>query len=115
MLRINLYGNLQEMKMPNRSGRASALNGQLPLDRAAYATKQSVVGALVRTALARQGETEPQSQQWNHMDPNREMSFARIGIFPLFRRLPLVPEASRDAQSRRPVHVPCNYACAWLA
>jgi len=52
--------------MPNRSGRASALNGQLPLDRAADTTKQSVVGALVRTPLAREGETEPQSQPWNH-------------------------------------------------
>jgi hypothetical protein len=66
MLRINLYGNLQEMKMPNRSGRTSALNGQLPLDRAAYATKQSVVGALVRTPLARQREAKQQSDEGNH-------------------------------------------------
>ena len=53
--------------MPNRSGRASALNGQLPLDRAAYATKQSVVGALVRTPLARQREAKQQSDEWNHV------------------------------------------------
>ena len=67
MLRINLYGNLQEMKRPNRSGRASTLNGQHPLDRAAYATKQSVVGALVRTPLARQREAKQQSDEWNHV------------------------------------------------
>jgi hypothetical protein len=66
MLRINLYGNLQEMKMPNRSGRTSALNAQLPLDRAAYATKQSVIGAFARAALARQREAEQQSDEWNH-------------------------------------------------
>jgi hypothetical protein len=66
MLRINLHRNLQEMKMPNRSGRASTLNGQLPLDRAAYATKQSVVGAFVRAALARQQEAKQQSDEWNH-------------------------------------------------
>jgi hypothetical protein len=38
MFGINLHRNLQEVKRPNRSGRASILNGQLPLDRAAYAT-----------------------------------------------------------------------------
>jgi hypothetical protein len=46
MLRIDLYGNLQEMKMPNRPGRASAFNGQLSLDWTAYATKQSVIACL---------------------------------------------------------------------
>src|ERR1700724_1341346 len=77
MLGINLHRNLQEMKRPNRSGRASTLNGQLPLDRAADTTKQSMVGALVRTPLARQGETEPQSEQWNHVEPDRGMSWSR--------------------------------------
>jgi hypothetical protein len=36
MLGINLHRNLQKTKRPNRSGRVSTLNGQLPLDRAAY-------------------------------------------------------------------------------
>jgi hypothetical protein len=48
------------MKRPNRSGRASTLDGQLPLDRAAYATKQAVVGAFVPAALARQREAKQQ-------------------------------------------------------
>jgi hypothetical protein len=60
MLGINLHRNPQEMKRPNRSGRASTLDGQLPLDRAAYATKQAVVGAFVPAALARQREAKQQ-------------------------------------------------------
>jgi hypothetical protein len=52
--------------MPNRSGRPSALNGQLPLDWTAYATKQAMVGAFVRAALARQRESKQQSHEWNH-------------------------------------------------
>jgi hypothetical protein len=67
MLGINFHRNLQEMKRPNRPGSASALDGQLPLDRAAYATKQSVVGALVRAAVARQREAKQQSDEWNHV------------------------------------------------
>jgi hypothetical protein len=66
MLGINLHRHFQEMKRPNRSGRTSAFNGQPPLYRAAYVTKQSVVGALVRAALARQRETKQQSKEWNH-------------------------------------------------
>jgi hypothetical protein len=86
MLGINLHGNLQETKRPNRSGRASALNGQLPLDRAAYATKQSVVEAFVRAALARQREAK-QSEEWNHAHLTRGgVNCSRIGerqdVFP---------------------------------
>ena len=66
MLGINLHRNLQKMKRPDRSGRASALDSQLPLDRAAYATKQSVVGAFVRAAVARESEAKQQSEEWNH-------------------------------------------------
>ena len=73
MPRINLHRNLQEMKRPNRSGRASTLKCQLPLDRAAHATKQSVVGAFVRTALARQREAKQQSEEWNHAHLTGEM------------------------------------------
>jgi hypothetical protein len=62
--------------MPNSSGRASVLNGQFPLDRAAYTTKQPMVRALMRTALTRQGKTKPQSEQWNHLKPDRDRSFA---------------------------------------
>jgi hypothetical protein len=63
MLRINLHGNFQETKRPNRSRRASALNGQLPLDRAAYAAKKSVVGAFVRAALAHETETKQHCEE----------------------------------------------------
>lgn len=66
MFGINLHRNLQKMKRPDRSGRASALDSQLPLDRAAYATKQSVVGAFVRAAVARESEAKQQSEEWNH-------------------------------------------------
>jgi len=66
MPRINLHRNLPETKRPNRFGRTSTLNGQLSLDRAAYVTKQSVVGTLVRAALARQRESKQQSEEWNH-------------------------------------------------
>jgi hypothetical protein len=66
MPRINLHRNLQHMKMPDRSGRSRALNGQLPLDRAAYTTKQPVVGALVRAALVRQRESKQQSEELKH-------------------------------------------------
>jgi hypothetical protein len=54
------------VKRPNRFGSTRTLNGQLSLDRTAYATKQSAVGALVRTALARQRESKQQSEEWNH-------------------------------------------------
>jgi hypothetical protein len=82
MPRINLHRNLQETKRPNRSGRASALNGQLPLDRAAYATKQSVVGAFVRAALAHQREDKQQSEEWNHARLTRGDVNCRIGERP---------------------------------
>ena len=61
--------------MPNRSGRASTLNGELPLDRAAYATKQPAVGAFVRAALTRQRESKQQGDdEWNHEQPDRGIS-----------------------------------------
>jgi hypothetical protein len=75
MFGINLHRNLQEMKMPNRSGRASAFNSQLSLDRTAYATKQPVVGAFVRAALTRQRESKQQSDdEWNHERPDRALA-----------------------------------------
>jgi hypothetical protein len=66
MPRINLHGNLAEVKRPNRFGRARILNGQLSLDRTAYASKQSAIETLVRTTLSRQRESKQQSEDWNH-------------------------------------------------
>jgi hypothetical protein len=44
-------------------GAGEPLNGQLPLDRAAYTTKQAVIGALVRTALARHRKAKQRSEE----------------------------------------------------
>jgi hypothetical protein len=60
--------------MPNRSWRASALNGQLSLDWTAYVTKQPVVGAFVRAALARQRKGQQQGDECNHEQPDGGIS-----------------------------------------
>jgi len=63
MLRINFHRELQDAKRPNRSGRKSAFDGHLPLDLTAHTTKQSVVGAFVRAALAPYRESKQQSNE----------------------------------------------------
>jgi hypothetical protein len=63
---VNLHRNFQEVKRPNCSRKPRALNSQLPLERAAYLTKQSVVGALMRAALA-QREGKQQNNEKNHV------------------------------------------------
>jgi hypothetical protein len=79
MPRINLHRNLQKMKRPDRSGRASALDSQLPLDRAAYAAKQPVVGAFVRAAVARESEAKQQSEERDHARLTRGCEFYSSG------------------------------------
>jgi hypothetical protein len=66
---VYLHRNFQEAERPNRSRRASTLNGQLPLERAAHSTKQSMVGALMRAALT-QRESKQQSDDKNHATPD---------------------------------------------
>jgi hypothetical protein len=60
--------------MPNRSGRASAFNGQLSLDWTTYVTKQPVIGTFVRAALTRQRKGQQQGDEWNHEQPNGSIS-----------------------------------------
>src|SRR5260370_371169 len=61
MPRVNLHGELRDAKRPNRSGRTCALDGHLALDLTAHTTEQSVVGALMRAALAHCWESKHQS------------------------------------------------------
>jgi hypothetical protein len=63
---INFYGELQNVKRPNRSRRAGAFDGHLPLDLTTHTTEQSVVGAFVRAALAHRWESKQQSNDGNH-------------------------------------------------
>ncbi len=66
MLGINFHRDLQEVKRPNRSGRASAFDRHLPLDLTAHTAEPSVVGAFVGATLADYGESKQQSNERNH-------------------------------------------------
>jgi len=52
---------MQNVEMPDRSRRTGMFDRQLSLERTACPTKQSMIGALVRAALACQGKNKQQS------------------------------------------------------
>jgi hypothetical protein len=54
------------VERPNRSGGSSVFDGHLPLNLAAHATEPSVVGALVRAALAKYRESKQHGNEWKH-------------------------------------------------
>lgn len=66
MPRINLHGDLQDVKGQDPSWRTRVFNRHLPLDPAAHMPKQSVVGAFVRAALAHGRHSKQQSKERNH-------------------------------------------------
>jgi len=72
---IDFHRELQEVKGPDRSGRTSALDGQLALNLTAYATEPSVVGAFMGAALPDYGESKEQSNERNHSTVTQRPTF----------------------------------------
>ena len=66
MAGINFHGELQDVKGPDRSGRAGAFDGEFALNLAAEMTQQAVVGAFVGAALTYYRESKEHSNDCEH-------------------------------------------------